>query len=179
MPLFDHWTQLASFAIAAIAFTCSVASYRVSRRALKLSEEKDRRLAPNLKIVVENSLSIERDREAFYILYLSILNQSDASNSIASCELRLNYHREDGTTGNFYLGHNPSLSTEIENLKARPLTIPFRLSAHEIHTGIAIFKFDREPFEHLRIDSHEVVVLDTSGIEKIRPTNLLGALPNG
>lgn len=156
-----NWTDIVVAVMAVAAFIVSVGSFRVSSRALRLSEQQEQRKQPRLvPRLLDSHFERLSDGGRAYSFSLSVGNPTDSDNAIAHIEMHLRYLIEDAASMTVKLPacHPP------EDCCGR-LTIPSRVAAHDTVSGWCDFRLKPNFLSGRTIDGYRIVLTDSHQTE--------------
>lgn len=155
------WIPVASAVIAGAALAVSLASHRVSRRALALTKQQEERRTARLDLSVSQSISWRpegRGRRWIAVEALAV-NPTDRDGAIVEAELNATYQPSVGSELVVKVPHSSDAVLPQDRLA---LDIPVPIPANGAIKGWFIFELD----DHLinaPIDRFDVVVRDSRG----------------
>jgi hypothetical protein len=159
------WADIVVVAMAVAAFIVSIGSFRVSARALRLSEQQERRRQPRLfPKLLESQFENLTEGGRVYSFLLSVGNSTDSDNAIAQIEMHLCYMIDGDVSMTVKLP--PSLVNSCYPVGERPrLVAPSRIAAHDTVSGWCDFAVKPGILGGRRIEGYRVVLTDSHQIE--------------
>lgn len=143
---------------------------RIARSSLKLMEQREKRLHPELDMFHIESYA-KRDKEQdsrIYAVNIRISNRSDAGNSAKDLGLKIYFKRDGGITSNIVIPTIKDVDQRVRDLVGIGsddiIAIPCRIRAHEVVSGWALFEISDEILGGSRIENYEVILTDTNNI---------------
>lgn len=155
------WTDVVVALMAVAAFIVSVGSFRVSSRALRLSEQQEQRKQPRLvPRLLDSHFESLSDGGRTYSFSLSVANPTDSDNAVAQIEMHLRYLIGDGASMTVKLPacHPP------DDCRGR-LTTPSRVAAHDTVSGWCDFRLKPDFLSGRTIDSYRIILTDSHQTE--------------
>jgi hypothetical protein len=158
------WIDVTSASAAVLALLVSLASFRTSSKALRLSEKQDQRKEPQLIAELLTSY-FERlpNGGKLYAFSLSVRNPSDSNNAIAMVEMHVRYSLKGA---NSILVKLPSMSNASSSDDPQPrLAGPTSIPAHEAIQGWCSFLVAPQLLNGNPIESYHIAITDTHGLD--------------
>ena len=156
------WTDIVVAVMAVAAFIVAVGSFRVSSRALRLSEQQEQRKQPRLvPRLLESHCESMEDGGRFYSFSLSVGNPTDSDNAIAQIEMHLRYFIEGATSMMVKL---PLCRRSPDDSRGRLIT-PSRVAAHDTVSGWCEFLLKPDFLGGRTIDGYQIVLTDSHQAE--------------
>lgn len=159
------WTDIVVAVMAVAAFIVAVGSFRVSSRALRLSEQQDQRKQPRLfSRLLDSHFENLAEGGRVYSFWLSVGNPTDSDNAIAQIEMHLRYLIEGDVAMTVKL---PALPVSIcAPMNDHPrLIMPSRIAAHDIASGWCDFVIKPGILSGRRIEGYQIVLTDSHQAE--------------
>lgn len=161
-----------------IGVLCTYKSYRLSARAIQLSEKQDERRQPILNLYLEKSYRLRTNGDFFYIFLISVSNQSDSDNSIVRIDLKIKYN----TVSNLPTAVDIPLVSQHINIPEEnyhsPLDIPTKINAHHTIAGRASFRISADMLKGCSVNSYAIVVEDSHCQQTSIETSLVKEIVN-
>jgi hypothetical protein len=155
------WTDIVVAVMAVAAFIVSIGSFRVSSRALRLSEQQELRKQPRLvPRLLESHCQTLANGGRFYSFSLSVGNPTDSDNAIAQIEMHLRYFIEDAVSMTVKL---PPCHPPDDN--RRRLTTPSHVAAHDTVSGWCDFVIKPGILSGRPVDGYHIVLTDSHQAE--------------
>lgn len=158
--------SIGTLAIAVLAFL----NIRMAKNSLKLMEQREKRLHPDLGIFHIDSY-VKRDREQnsrIYAVDTRISNRSDTDNSAEDLSLKIYFKRGDGITSNIAIPTIKDVDQRVTDLVGIGsddiIVVPCRIRAHDVVSGWALFEISDEILDGSRIENYEAILTDTNNI---------------
>lgn len=168
-PLASWAVILGSIGTLAIAIL-TLLNIRIARNSLKLMDQREKRLHPDLEIYHVDSYA-KRDREhdsRIYAVNIRISNRSDTDNSAKELSLKIYFKRDEGITSNIAIPTIKDAGKRVRDLLGIGsddiIPVPCRLKAHDIVSGWALFEISDEILSGSRIENNEVILTDTNNV---------------
>jgi len=166
--LHDNLFALAEIATAVAAWQALMLSSLgliVSSKALRVTEQQEKRRKPRL---VPNLLDgyVRHDAHCrVYVFLLSVSNPADSDNAVAALDLRSTY----STKSNFQMTIKIPSHTEFDKAfqctADNPFAIPVSVHAHQTVPGWAFFRVKQALLDGAIVEGHTIALLDSHGIE--------------
>ncbi len=136
---------------------------RAAKKSLLLSQEQDRRRAPNLEIYLKESY-IRRSKYwpcRIYAFHIRITNNSDTDNTAKELRLVVTFEHDSARTFELVLPHDATLTETFCFEESIPLTIPCAIGSHRSMEGWALFKVNNDLICDAAVPSYILEILDT------------------
>lgn len=171
------WTDIVVALTAVAALVVSAMSLRVSLRALRISEQQERRKEPRLAPKLLDSYFNKSNRvDRVYSFWLSVGNPTDSDNAIAQIDMHLSYHVDDATLVTVKL---PPLNVRDSEHDSRPrLLTPCRIEAHDTVSGWCDFIVKSDLLNGRAIDAYRIVLTDSHHNETAVDPLVVGENPH-
>lgn len=160
-----NWTDIVVAVMAVAAFIVSIGSFRVSSRALRLSEQQEQRKQPRLvPRLLDSHFENSPEGGRVYSFSLSVANPTDSDNAIAQIEMHLRYLIEDAASMTVKLPLSVGICDPTEVGGCR-LTTPSRVTAHDTISGWCDFVVKHGILRGRPIDGYQIVLTDSHQAE--------------
>jgi hypothetical protein len=157
-------TDIVVAVMAVAAFIVSVGSFRVSSRALRLSEQQEQRKQPRLvPRLLDSHFESLSEGGRVYSFSLSVGNPTDSDNAIAQIEMHLRYLIDGDVSMTVKLP--PSVGVCVPKNDHPRLITPFRIAAHDTASGWCDFILKPSFLSGRRIDGYQIVLTDSHQAE--------------
>jgi hypothetical protein len=159
------WTDNVAAVMAVAAVIISVGSLWVSSRALRLSEQQEKRKQPRIfPALLDSHFENLTEGGRVYSFLLSVRNPTDSDNAIAQIEMHLRY-LIDG-----YMSMTVKLPLSSGGIRApmndqRRLITPSRVAAHDTVSGWCDFIVKPGILSGRMIEGHQIVLTDSHQAE--------------
>jgi hypothetical protein len=162
--------SLGSLVVAIASAAASWFSFTNAARALRISEQQEKKRDPQLRVYFANGYRrLVPNRQIFGML-ISVSNPSDINNSISRAELQVVCRIRDGMMVTYRIQHNSAIGqcsdTRSEDA-ANIFTLPAQIGAHQTISGWFLFSLENAIIADGTVDSHRIVIFDTHNIETI------------
>ncbi len=159
------WADAVVAVMAVAAFIVAVGSYRVSSRALRLSEQQEQRKRPRLfPRLLDSHFENLTEGGRVYSFWLSVANPTDSDNAIAQIEMHLRYLIDDDVSITVKLP--PSSVRVCASMGDRPrLIAPSRIAAHDTASGWYDFVIKPAMLSGRTIEGYQIVLTDSHQAE--------------
>ncbi len=160
MPAKD-WTDIVVAGMAVAAFAVAVMSYRVSSRALRLSEKQEQRKQPLLipRLLASHFEDLAEGGRV-YSFSLSVGNPTDSDNAIAQIEMHLRYLVDGSTSITVKLPSSIGIDDPANDPSPRLIT-PCRVAAHDTVSGWCDFVVKPDILGGRAIEGYQIVLTDS------------------
>jgi hypothetical protein len=158
------WTDIVVAVMAVAAFIVAIGSFRMSSRALRLSERQEQRKQPRLvpRLLDSHFESLSEGGRA-YSFSLSVANPTDSDNAIAQIEMHLRYLIDGDVSMTVKLP--PSVGISVPKQDYPRLIAPSRIAAHDTASGWCDFVLKPGILNGHRIDGYQIVLTDSHQVE--------------
>lgn len=176
MQVFDSEIIVAGFsAIAAwMAALFAYRSYRVSKRALELAEQKNDSLKTNIAAYLADSFRSYNSelKKGKYIFSIAYTNKSDAPDSIIEVSLETYYVNSQDRVSHLISAHEEN-SGEWLSGNAKPVSLPSIIQPRSSVTGWFVFGVPSIAEDSKRIEKYRVVARNGNGEEIVVESYIL------
>jgi hypothetical protein len=158
------WTDIVVAVMAVAAFIVAVGSFRVSSRALRLSEQQEQRKQPRLvPRLLDSHFESLTEGGRVYSFSLSVGNPTDSDNAIAQIEMHLRYLIDGDVSMTVKLP--PSVAICVSASDHPRLITPSRIAAHDTASGWCDFVLKPSFLSGRTIDGYQIVLTDSHQAE--------------
>lgn len=159
--------NFANVAAAWLALGIALLSLLASRKALRLSEAREKRQLPRLVIYLADGYfrTLPGSNDRIYAFLLSISNPADSDNAIAEIQLCIKYRVTQKPTMVIKISSDATLKNFFDNPMRVTLQIPVRVDAHQTIQGWCLFRADSVLFKGALIEGYEIGFIDSHKIE--------------
>jgi hypothetical protein len=160
-----NWTDIVVSVMAVAAFVVAVGSFRVSSRALRLSEQQEQRKQPRLfPRLLDSHFESMAEGGRVYSFWLSVGNPTDSDNAIAQIEMHLRYLIDGDVSMTVKLPPSSLGIRDPTNDHPRLIT-PARIAAHDTASGWCNFVVKPGILSGRTIDGYQIVLTDSHQAE--------------
>lgn len=157
-------TDIVVAVMAIAAFVVSIGSFRVSSRALRLSEQQEQRKQPRLvPRLLDSHFESLAEGGRVYSFSLSVGNPTDSDNAIAQIEMHLRYFIDGDVAMTVKLP--PLVGIYVSASDHPRLTTPSRIAAHDTASGWCDFVLKPGILSGRPIDGYQIVLTDSHQAE--------------
>jgi hypothetical protein len=156
-----EWPDIVVAGMAVAAFIVAVMSFRVSSRALRLSEKQEQRRQPRLiPRLLASQFENRPEGGRVYSFSLSVGNPTDSDNAIAQIEMHLRYLIDGSTPITVKLPPSVGSCDRANDTSPRLIT-PCRVAAHDTVSGWCNFVVTPDILGGRAIEGYQIVLTDS------------------
>ena len=161
----NDWASIVAAGTAIAAFVVACMSFRISSRALRLSEKQERRKEPRLAPrLLDSYFENLAEGDRVYSFSLSVGNPTDADNAIAQIEMHLRYFIDGAVSMTVKLPLSVVVGNTANDALPR-LLAPSRIAAHDTVSGWCDFVVKPGILSGHIIDGYQIVLTDSHQAE--------------